>query len=102
MVTVNILVVNNENKIFKYKISSSDFPEGLAEGDYTKPCLKAIDNYLKDEPKFGQHCSVTEDFWDTVASTTQSDISIRIKFANGFCKKDRHKIKNIYVIEKEF
>jgi hypothetical protein len=102
MVTINVMIVNNKNKFFKYAISESDFAEGLAAGDNSKACLKAIDKYLENELKFGQFCAVTKDFWETVARTTQSDVDIRISYANGFCRKDMYRIKNIFVITKEY
>ena len=102
--TINVMIINNRNKYFKYTITSEDFANegGLAAGDYTKACLKAIDKYLETELKFEQLCSVTKAFWTNVTANTQSNIDIRVSYANGFCKKDLYKIKNVLVIDEKY
>ena len=102
MTTIKVMIINNKNNYFKFTITSDDFDDGLAVGDSNKACLKAIDKYLESVPKFGIFCSVTKTFWESVTKNTQSDINIRVSYANGFCTKDRYRIKNVMVIDEEY
>lgn len=97
MATCDVIIVNNKNEYFNYTITGN-----FASGETTTPCLEAIDKYVTEELKFEQLFSITESFWTSVKSGTQSDVGVRIKYVNGFCKKSLYKIKEILVISKKY
>ena len=101
------MLINNKNNYFIYSISEGDLnPEGSNTTialDNSNACLKAIDKYLDEVLEFGSLCSVTQTFWETnVSNDVDSSLNTRVSFANGFCKKDLYKIKNVLVVEEMY
>lgn len=77
------LIIDNSDKSFVY--------------DKTNLAL-ALDAYIKEQVKFEDGFNLSESTWLSVKNNLSSSITIpnRVAVINGFCKRDKFKIKKIF------
>lgn len=76
----NVILINNRDKYYEYTVNQTE---------------DALDMYIKNELGFEQRFSATEAFWNGVKESVNT-IKDKINLVNGFCNRDRNRIKKIY------
>lgn len=77
------LIIDNSGKSFEY--------------DKTNLAL-ALDAYIEEQVKFEEGFNLSKSTWTSVKSNLSNSITIpnRVTVINGFCKRDKFKIKKIF------